>query len=291
MPPTERCPFSSTRPSRGGLGDEPRVELGRGEPPRDVHRAARVRRRVAAVEAAGRVDPLVQQRGLLAVAGLLRREAADLVAEPPGDERHDVDREHGRRVEHRAVLGVRAVVEHPRQAVGDPGQEVLAHDRHRHPGGTGVLLGARVQETVAGHRHRPGEEVARGVADEDGRVRLGAARPLDALDRLVRRDVQVCRRRRWPRALPPAAPGRSPRRDRPIVRPRTRAGRPRRGPSRPTTRSPRTRRLRGSSAPSRTACWPRPAGTAPDGRRAPRGGRGCWPRPRRSRPRTRRSGG
>jgi hypothetical protein len=112
-----------------------------------------------AVEALAPVDRRVQELGLLAVAGVHRVEAADLVPEPPCHQHEHVDREHGRGVVERAAVHVCAVVEHRRQSEGDALQQVLAQEHDGDTRRAGVLLGSTVQEPVALDRDGPGQEI------------------------------------------------------------------------------------------------------------------------------------
>ena len=75
-------------------------------------------------------------------------------------------------------------------------EHLVRDDDHGQARGTGILLGAGVEQPELAHIDRPGEEVRRHVADERRVVDRRRTSELDALDRLVRRVVDVGRGRR-----------------------------------------------------------------------------------------------
>ena len=121
---------------------------------------------MASEERGGLVQDLVEEVGLVAIAGEHLLESADLIPEPAGDEHHDVDREDRRRVVAGAVLDVGPVVKGRREAVRDAIEQVVPDDDHGDAGRPRVLLRPRVQEPVTRDVDRSRQEVRRDVGDQ-----------------------------------------------------------------------------------------------------------------------------
>ena len=193
MPPTERCPFRPSRPAAVASLANFFSSSSLGEPERDVHPRPAVRLGVAAVEAAA-VDLGVELRRLPRVLLLDRRQPA-LLDQPLHHQPHDVDREHRRRVVHRLVLDVHAVVQHRRQRRRRSLDHVVADDHQRDSGRREVLLRSGVNQRVLRDVDRAAEHVGRGVGDQRHGADVRQTGELGAEDRVVGRHVHVGRAR------------------------------------------------------------------------------------------------
>ena len=145
-----------------------------------------------AVEQVRLVEVVVDEAALLAVHPLHCRKATGGL-DPVVDLSAHVDAERVGRVQHRALLGLLAIVEvggaaRQGRAVLD---EVIAHDDHRDAGAPGVLLRACVDQAVACDVDGLGQKAARDVRDERDLAGLGQLVVLGAKDRVVLADVDV----------------------------------------------------------------------------------------------------
>ena len=174
------------------LGDKRLVNSALGQAERDVHHRAAGRLRVAVVETVP--------------TGRSRRRASSafrwfrwyILSSPPTSFSSQSVTSltmympmHGGVFRQRLALGHHAVAEHRRQIVAAAAQEILADNHHGHARRTGVLLGTSVEDAVLLDRHAAVEKVGRGVAQKRHVADLGLGLELDALDRLVRREVDV----------------------------------------------------------------------------------------------------
>jgi len=139
------------------LGRELLFEVFGGEAEGDVHDGAGFPCGVAAVEVGG-VNHVVNLLRLLDVLPVHPFEAP-LLFHPLAHQVEDVDAPGVRRVVERAVLGVRAVVEHRRQSLPPLCQKVFADDDDGDARGAEVLLRARVDERVLRHVNGPRADV------------------------------------------------------------------------------------------------------------------------------------
>ena len=196
--------------------------------------------------------------------------------------------DHRRRVVERVVLRVHGVVEHRRQR-GRPRarafQQVVPDDDDGEAGGPHVLLRAGVDEPMARDIDRPAEHVRRDVADQRDIAGLRQLLPLRAFDRVVRRHVHVggAGGERQLRGSGNAGVFVGLRRAGDVDLadfPRLVHGFP--GPgTRVDVVGRRSGPTAGSSAPSRTAGWRRPAETGRGSCRGCRQARACRLRPAR----------
>ena len=172
-----------------GAGQEVGVEGGVGQGEGHVHPGARALLDRVGVEVGG-VDGAVEELGLGAVA-LGHRLQAAAVLDPVADEPQQVDGEGGGRVEHGVGVGHLLVVQDGGGHRTGPPQQVLAHDDDGQARGTHVLLGACVDEAVAGDVDGPREDRGGEVGHERDVAGVGHVVELDAADGLVGRVVQV----------------------------------------------------------------------------------------------------
>ena len=186
-------PLEIDEPTFGGTLDECLFSRLIGKAKRDVHVGTTVRTGVAGIEAARRIEDVVQQFRLGEVVAVHGRQASHTVAEPLADEPEHIHRENRRGVGTRSVLGVGAIVEHRGQVVPGTLEQILPHDDDRHPGDPRVLLRTGVDQPVLRHIDRPRHEVAGTIADKRGPATIGVMLPLHSLNRLVARDVHVLR--------------------------------------------------------------------------------------------------
>ena len=184
-----------------------------------------------------------------------------------------------------------AVIQHRRQRLvaGGTGDEVLADDDERDARGSDVLLRAGVDEAVLRDVDRAAEDVGRVVADQRHVADVGQRAVFRALDRVVRGHVHVGRARRELQLgllrqarVVLALRGRRHVDGADLLRFLDRLV----GPGAAVDVVGRlARRRAGSSAPSRTAGWRRPAGTAPCSSTGCSPACGCPLRPARGSPR------
>ncbi len=191
IPPTLRWPLSVFRPLRVGVIEEGGVGVGVRGDEADVHQAAAVPLGDGGAEQLGSVQVLVQPGRLELVAGVDRGQAA-LLFDPFQHQHQHVDAEGRRRVVQTAAFDVGLVVQHRGDLAASTLQQVLPHDDQRHAAGAEILLSPGVQQAVLRDVQRAGEDVAAGVAGEEGVAGGGRLRlELRAEDRVVALEVDV----------------------------------------------------------------------------------------------------
>ena len=196
-PPTERWPLIDTRSRSAAPATKASSSSGAPQPEGHVHVRTALpfgvrNEELAAVPVEHVVDQLALRRG----PGGRRLQAADLVPQPARHEEQHVYAEDVRRVETRPLLRLAPVAEHRVQVVAAAFEQAIRNDHHGQPRGPGVLLRAGVEQAELADVDRARQKVRRHVAHQGRIPDRGRAVELDALDRLVRRAVNVGRGRR-----------------------------------------------------------------------------------------------
>ena len=156
---------------------------------RHVHDRTRIMIGVAAIKV-GRVDRVVDQLRLLLRSRVHRRQSAFFL-QPLANQTDDVNAPGVRRVVERLVLDVRAIVEHRVQSVGNPLQQIVAHDHERDAARSHVLLRAGIDERIFLNRNRMRQNVRRSVGNQRHVADVGFVFPFNSFDRFVGGDVNV----------------------------------------------------------------------------------------------------
>ena len=184
-------PFDAVHAARGGeseeFGFEGFVTFGHDEA--DVHETAVGGVGYGAAEEGIAVDLAVEEFGTLTGATFHLGYAA-LGFDPTQGLQAGEDGHNRGRVEHAALIDVRAVVDDRGQRTGDFAQDVVAHNDDGHAGHRKVFLRAGVDEGVFLGIDDAREDVARHVGHKGyGHVEIFV--PLGAVDGVVGRDVEV----------------------------------------------------------------------------------------------------
>ena len=172
-----------------GLLEELRVQRFVPQAERDVH--ARAAHPVDRVRVETRAVDVVVEHLRLGGVDLAEVLDAALLRHPLEHQAREVPAERVRRVQHRAFLRLRRIVQDRRQRRRAAREQVVAHDHHHQAGGADVLLRAGVDDPVLRDVDRAREDVRRHVGHDRHAGRVGQVVHLDAADRLVRRDVDV----------------------------------------------------------------------------------------------------
>ena len=182
--------FDAGKTVRERLGDEFLFEVFAWQAECCIHERAASRLCMAAVEAVGAIDCLIEDFCFLLIAARHFREAA-LRLDPCSDLADHVDAEDRRRVVERVLLVERRVAQHRWQLVRVPFEQRFLCDDEDDAGRTEVLLHARVNEVELLEVDRSREHVGRHIGKERNAVCLRHVVVLRAVNRVVVTDVEV----------------------------------------------------------------------------------------------------